>query len=191
MTTDRDDIDLDDAQDGDEAEPESPRDLARRERRLAGERSGKAAHTLMELPEALLGRLGLEEELREVVDGARAITSHGARRREERRLAGVLRTGDLEDVERRLASVAEAGQANAHQFQLAERWRARLIEEGAAGADAFCLSSPGADRAELGRLVEAAQRERATGKPRGAARALFRQVIAALAAPARRQSGGD
>jgi ribosome-associated protein len=159
---------------------ETPRQIARRQTREAGERSASAAHTLMQLPENLLDGLGLDEDVREAVDHARAITAHGARRREERRLAGVLRGVDADDLETRLATVQEGGRTDARQFQLAETWRARLIEEGARAAEAFLGAFAGADRAELLKLVEAAQRERTTGKPRGAARALFRLVMAAL-----------
>jgi len=170
----------DDQNQEDNEDRESPRQLARRERRDAGERSARAAHTLMELADAPLASLGLDEELREAVDRARAITSHVARRREERRLAGVLRGADLDGVERRLAQVKEHGRADARQFQLAESWRERLIEEGAPAAEELSAAFPGADREELARLIEDARRERTTGRPRGAARALFRLVAAAM-----------
>jgi ribosome-associated protein len=167
----------------DREDEESPRQLARRQRRTAGDRSAAAACTLMELTEAAVRGLGLDDDLREAVDRARAVTSHIARRREERRLAGALRQVDIDDVERRLSSVQEGGKADARQFQLAEAWRARLIEEGAPAAEAFFAGFARADRAALSKLIEEARRERTTGRPRGAAKALFRQVMAALREP--------
>ncbi|MGE3454723.1 MAG: DUF615 domain-containing protein, partial [Kofleriaceae bacterium] len=71
-------------------------------------------------------------------------------------------------------------------FHLAERWRARLIEEGATAAAEF----PGGATDELLRLIAAAQRERDIGKPPGAARALFRHVADALK-PQRSDSDSD
>ena len=177
--------------DNDDDNGESPRQVARRQRRTAGDRSASVAHTLMQLPEALIGGLGLDDDLREAVDRARAVTSPGARRREERRLAGVLRRVDADDLEARLSNVQEGGRADARQFQLAETWRTRLIEEGAPAAEAFFASVVGADRAALARLIDEARRERATGRPRGAARALFRQVMAALREGDRKGKGTD
>lgn len=155
---------------------ESRRQIARRERRTAGDRSARVARALMKLPAAALGGLRLDDELRDAVDRARAVTSPGARRRAERALAGDLRRADLDDVERRLAEVSSAGAAEASLFKLAETWRARLIEGGIAAAAAL----PGGIDDTVTSLVEDAQRERATGRPRGAARALFRHLFALL-----------
>lgn len=156
----------------------SRRQLAKKQRRDAGDRSGDLARKLMSLPESTLVRLELEDRLREAVDRARAITSHVARRRAERALAGELRRVEIADVERRLANVQSAGVAEPQLFHMAERWRARLIDEGDAALAAF----PGGAQDPLPKLVADAKRERATGKPPGAARALFRHVIAKLRA---------
>ena len=59
---------------------ESRRQIARREQRTAGERSARLANALMKLSASALGKLGLDEELREAVDRARAVTSQVARR---------------------------------------------------------------------------------------------------------------
>jgi ribosomal 50S subunit-associated protein YjgA (DUF615 family) len=53
-----------------------------------------------------------------------------------------------------------------------------MIEEGVAGAAEF----PGGCDDALVRLIDAARRERDTGRPPGAARALFRHVIEVLKA---------
>ncbi len=134
----------------------------------------------MKLPETTLSKLELDEDLREAIERARAVTSHVARRRAERTLAGDLRRVELAEVEAQLASVHEAGRADARQFQLAEQWRTRLIEEGAAALAAF----PGGGDDELPRLIAAARNERSTGRPPGAARALFRHIVQLLNAPA-------
>jgi ribosome-associated protein len=160
-------------------EPEEPRrQVARRERRDAGDRSARLAKALMKLPESALGKLGLEEELREALGRARAVTSPIARRRAERALAGELRGADLADIEGRLANVQAGGAAETRLFKLAERWRARLIEEGSAAAAEF----PGGGEESLRKLIQEARRERETGRPPGAARALFRHVVAVLKA---------
>lgn len=132
----------------------------------------------MKLPAAALGKLGLDEELREAIDRARAVTAQSARRRAERTLGGDLRRFDLAAVEGRLATVQATGAAEPRLLHLAEQWRARMLDAGIAGAAEF----PGGVDEPLRQLIERAQRERATGRPPGAARALFRHIAAVLKA---------
>lgn len=161
------------------------RQIARAKQRKAGDRSTRLANTLMKLPAPAVKKLELEEDLREAVERARAVTALIARRRAERTLAGDLRRFDLAELAAKLAKVHEAGNIDTQVLHLAEQWRARLIEEGGTAAAAF----PGGASAELLRLIAAAQRERDTGRPPGAARALFRQVMETLKAP--RAEDGD
>jgi ribosome-associated protein len=157
---------------------ESRRQIARRAQRAAGNQSARLAHVLMTLPGSALGALGLDDDLREAVDRARAVKAHVARRRAERGLAGELRRVDLAALQDRLAKVQATGAAEPQKFRLAEEWRARLIEDGSAALAEF----PGGAAEPLPRLIEDAQRERETGRPRGAARALFRHIVAVLGA---------
>lgn len=158
---------------------ESRRAASRRERRTAGDRSARLANALMKVAPSVLDKLELDEDLREVVDQARAIPSLNARRRAERTVAGALRRVDLIELQKKLATIEETGTAiDTQVFHLAEQWRARLIEEGLAAAETF----PGGAADPLPTLIANARRERETGKPPGAARALFRHVMAALQA---------
>jgi ribosomal 50S subunit-associated protein YjgA (DUF615 family) len=94
---------------------------------------------------------------------ARAVAFHAARSRAERTLAGELCRAEFSELEAQLANLREASHADARELHLAEQWRAGLIEHGVAAASEF----PGGGAPELSRLVEAAQRERATGRPQG------------------------
>ena len=152
------------------------RQIARSKQKRAGDRSADLAHQLMTLPAPKLAKLELDDDLRESIDRARAVSSHIARRRAERTLAGELRRHEIGDVEAALAQLAESAGADVRQLHLAEQWRAKLIEEGMSAA----AELPGGADAELPRLVEAARRERATGRPPGAARALFRHIVELL-----------
>ncbi len=166
---------------------ESRRTQVRRQVRRAGDRSAELADTLMRLPASAVGKLELDEDLTAVLTRARATTSLVARRREQRTVAGALRRVDLDDLEARLASIRESGVADQRQFQLAEAWRDRLLAEGPPGITALVEAMPAATALPLGELVAAGRRERATGKPPGAARALFRAIVplfARTAAPA-------
>ena len=162
--------------DDDDDNVPSARQIARGEQRRAGERSARLASALMKLPASALAKLELDDELRPAIERARAVTSPSARRRAERTLAGDLRRTDLEAIARQLEAASDASAADARPFHLAEQWRAKLIDEGAAGAAGF----PGGADDELMRLIDAARRERDTGRPPGAAKALFRHIMNAL-----------
>lgn len=155
------------------------RQIARSKRRKAGDRSARLANTLMKLKDPALRRLTLDDDLREAILRARAITSPVARRRAERTLAGELRRYDLVELDQQVSKVHETSAADTQVFHQAEHWRARMIAEGTAAIAEF----PGVTDDELPRLISAAQRERDTGRPPGAARALFRYIVQALKAP--------
>jgi len=157
-------------------EDKSNRQIAKGKARRAGDRSARMARTIMQLPEPALKKLALDQELRFVVDHARSIKALGARRREERRLAGELRRYDLQKIDEKLSKLHESENTDTELFHKAEAWRAQMIAGGVAAAAEF----PGGIDEELPRLIDAAQREGATGKPPGAARKLFRHVIEAL-----------
>jgi ribosome-associated protein len=154
------------------------RQIARSKQKRAGDRSAQVANALMKLSDPALKKLEVDDELRESIERARKVIPHIARRRAERTLAGELRRVEIGEVEAALAKVQEHGSGDVRQFHLAEQWRAKLIEEGIAAAASFPV--PVDD--ELPRLVDAARRERDTGRPPGAARALFRHITTLLKA---------
>lgn len=164
------------------------RQISRSQTKKAGDRSAKLARILMEMKPALLGKLGLGEEIREAVDRARAITSQQARRRAERTLAGDLRGIDLVELTSRIETVGTGNDPGIQFFHTVERWRDRLIAEGLAGLKEFPVEDE-----ELPRLIDAAQRERDTGKPPGSARKLFRHLSGLLQAQSEQsdEGGGD
>lgn len=163
----------------DDDDEQSGRAFSKRQRRVAGDVSARLARTLMQLPDTTIEKLELDEDSKTSVDRARAIKSQIARRRAERTLAGDLRRIDLVHLETKLKNVLETGSAEPRLFHEAERWRARLLEEGSTAAEQF----PGGNVDPLPSLVHQAKRERDTGKPAGAGRALFRHIMSILKEP--------
>lgn len=157
----------------------SRRQQAKQQRRRAGERSEELARAFMKMKDATLAKLELDAEVRAAIDRARAVTSPNARRRAERTLAGDLRGHDLAELAAAIANADTAGAADTALFHLAEHWRARLIDD-----DAALSEFPGERGDPLPRLIADARRERDTGRPPGARRALFRHVLAVLRVPA-------
>ncbi len=158
----------------------SPRQVARRKVKQAGRRSSEAAHTLMLMPEYLLRRLEMEEGLRVAFLKAREFKSSGARRREERRLAGVLRQGDIGEIEQLLASQEQFDKADARLFKQVVVWRTRLIDDDRLALDDFHQKYPGQEVRTLDKMVHEARREQLKGKPKGAKKALFRHIATVL-----------
>lgn len=172
---------------GEDETPDSRRQIVKRAQRHAGDRSAKVARLLMSIQASVLPKLEMGEDLQEVVTRARATKSLIARRREERCVASALRRIDLPAFEERLQNVQTNGVADLRLFQLAETWRERLIVEGPAALEAFRLAYPTAVDVQLESFVVSAVRERTFGKPLGAARALFRQLIATMKPPPNRE----
>ncbi len=154
---------------------ESRRQTNQREKREAGDRSARVARQLMDISDSTFEKLDVDEDLREQITIARKIKPAIARRRAERTLAGYLRGVEMGDLQQRIANVETTGNADPRIFHAAERWRTRLIEEDKA-AEEF----PGGNVDPLPLLIKNARRERDTGKPPGAARALFRHVMSVL-----------
>jgi ribosome-associated protein len=155
----------------------SPRQISRSQTKKAGDRSAKLARILMEMKPATLAKLELDDELREAIDRARQVETMQARRRAERALAGDLRGIDLVELTSKIETVGTGNDPGVQFFHMVERWRDRLLskEDGAAALKEFPVQD-----AEMLRLLDAAVRERDTGKPPGAARKLFRHLSSLL-----------
>lgn len=151
----------------------------RRARKKAGEDGGRIARLLMEIKESELKRMTLDEDLLYEVVEARKIKSNSARRREERRLAGVLRAYDLDEIDEQLAELQNSKQADARLFKLAESWRDRLSNDPRLYRD-FIAAYPEHDCDDLEDEVDHAHQEATTGKPKGAKKKLFRSIMSII-----------
>lgn len=136
---------------------------------------------LIAAPEELVATLDLPEKLRDAIDLARRITSHGALSRQKLFVGKLMRKVDPEPIRAALDAVGESARLATMRFKRAERWRDRLVLEGPAATAEFVAEFPQADRPALSRLVAAAVSERTAAKSTGAGRALFRWVSEVLA----------
>jgi len=127
---------------------------------------------LVNLKPAHLADMPLSERLREAVDTARAITKHGGRKRQLQYIGKLMRSEDAEPIRAALERLREGDRFAAARLHRLEQWRERLIEQFGEG--------PALDRQQLRQLIRNAVKERATGKPAGAGRALFRFLRDAL-----------
>lgn len=142
---------------------------------------------LAALSDAQLARLPVPEALLPHVREARAITAHGARKRQLAFLAKQLRREDeeiLDAIRDALDETGEPARREAAALHRTEAWRDRLLDDGDAALSELLDAHPGADRQRLRQLVRSALDERRRGRPPHAFRELFRELRALLETPA-------
>ena len=132
------------------------------------------AKTLLAMPESTLNGLPLDTGLRDAVDFARGIRSHGARKRQLMTVAKLLRNRDNTQL---LDAVNNLGQKNRQvnaRFHHLEAWRDRLLDGDDQDLAELLGNSPGINVQTLRQLIRNAKKEARLGKPPAAARKLFR-----------------
>lgn len=127
------------------------------------------------LGESRRRELGLPEPIEDALAEYAKIKSHNARRRQERRLAALLRNEDCDEMVAALDSIDGVKRDEAKIFQQVERWRMNLLSN--VGAEEAFSKEQGLDavnREELLALTAKARKEEEFGRPKGAGKALFR-----------------
>ena len=128
---------------------------------------------LVELSEAHLAGMPLDEALRQAVVEARRIKSNEARRRQIQYIGRLMREVDAAPIRARLDELTgQSAQATVRHRRL-EAWRERLMADDEALTE-FAAGNPGADLQTLRALIRNARKEQQDGKPPRAFRELFR-----------------
>lgn len=122
----------------------------------------------------LLDKLPLTPELRQAIDAAKKMTSHGAQRRQIQYIGKLMRNADLQEVCGVYEQIKEEAQGKTVNFHELEHWRDRLMHEGKEVITAFKDLYPHTDTQQLRHLIKKATAEHHTGTPAGAMKALFR-----------------
>lgn len=141
---------------------------------------------LVKLKPGLLGRFELPYRLRDAIETAQQITSHGALRRQHQFIGRLMREVDATPIRARLLEIRGEDAASRARLHRVERWRDRLISDGDSALAALVAEHPDADRTRLRQLVREAQRELADADrpaPPRAQRALFRALRALFDGP--------
>jgi ribosome-associated protein len=130
---------------------------------------------LVELSDSQLAQFTLEPRLREAVDEAKRIKSHGAKKRQIQYIGRLMRDLDAEPIRAGLAAIeGGSAQATARHRRL-EAWRERLLADDEALTE-FAAEHPGTDLQALRALIRNARKEAKAQKPPRAYRELFRFV---------------
>ncbi|MGB5624052.1 MAG: ribosome biogenesis factor YjgA [Gammaproteobacteria bacterium] len=131
---------------------------------------------LIDLPADALADAPIEEDLREAVMLARGLRKHGALRRQRQYIGKLMRQIESpQALQVFLQRRADLQQRDRQRFHALERWRDRIIDEGAAAIDA-CAADTGADPSELRALAATVRDQNDDAQRKRAGRALFRYL---------------
>ena len=126
------------------------------------------------LSDAELGRLGVEQALRDALALVRPMKASGARNRQLKHCVKFMDSEALGEVRAYLED-RHSQQVSANRaLHAIERWRDRLSGEGDKVLEELFDTYPDLDRQQLRQLCRDARREKESGKPAGAGRKLFR-----------------
>jgi ribosome-associated protein len=165
--------DREDDQSGD-PQWDGPSKSAVKRQMLALQQLGEA---LVGLSEKQLGKIPIEDErLLAVIREARAIRSHGARRRHLQLIGKLMRSTDVEPIESALQAMDRQQQGEADAFHQLEQLRDELLANGVDGVEQVAQRWPQADRQQLRQLILQHQRDSVRNKPPAASRKLFRYL---------------
>ena len=129
---------------------------------------------LITMPEATLKGLPLDDDLREEVEFARSIRSHGARKRQMMTVGKMLRNRDTEALMDAVNNIDQKNRKASARFHHIEAWRDRLIEGSDQELSELLEQVPDINVQTLRQLIRNAKKEAGLGKPPAAARKLFK-----------------
>ena len=151
--------------------------------RISRTQKKKEARALQELGEELVGLspeqlagIDLPEELRNAVDEALKMKTHGARRRQLQRIGRLMREVDPEPIQNALENIRHGDHQKKMAFKKIEKWRDELRQGNQALIEEILVKCPEADRQRLTQLARNAHHEYRDKKAVKASRALFRYL---------------
>lgn len=163
-----------------ESEKLPPDPNSRSQRKRDVERVRKLASTLIDLPQAQLGKMSLPETLVDLIRFSHTLKAHGAAKRHLQFIVRNMLSMDLEQIQGELTKLTFAKTIKTAQFHAAEEWRERLIAEGDNALQHFIKSHPEADAQQLRQLTRQAQLDKKKEINTGAEKQLFKLLMTLL-----------
>ena len=131
---------------------------------------------LADLPPTQLKALELPDILYKSLTEASGMPHKSARKRLLKFITGQLNKIDIDPYLERLARMKSQSAHAVREHHIAERWRARLINDGNAALTELLNDHPHADRQQLRQLIRNAQKETELAKPPKSSRFLYRYL---------------
>jgi len=154
-----------------EGEPEPPSKTELKRQAQALQQLGEQ---LIDAPGTLLDSLDLPEQLDDAIRLARRLTSRAALARQKQYVGKLMRQIDPAPIAAALEAERAERSLAARRFHRVERWRDRLLAEGAPALAALVEECPQAASPEFHRLLAAARDDRRPAERARAAKRLFR-----------------
>ncbi len=146
------------------------------QRKNEAEALQKLGEKLVKLSNQQLGDIDMPVEIREAVEVARTLKSHGARRRQMQYIGNLMRKIDPESIQEAISDIEEGGYRKAQAFKETEKWRDELIAGNKELMKEILDTYPAADRQQLSQLIRNAIKEKEKNKPPKSSRVLFRYL---------------
>lgn len=137
------------------------------------------AMQLVELSDARIQQIPMDDDLRRLVLSTKRITAQIARKRAVQYLAKMMRREEDEALQAIRAALDHdkvEGRREAAQLHRVEYWRDRLVALGDDALSELLAEYPHGDRQQLRQLARNAAQEKLKGKPPHASRELFREL---------------
>ena len=128
------------------------------------------------LPPTQLKALELPDNIHKALTEASGMPHKSARKRLLKFITGQLNKIDIEPYLEKLARMKSQSAHAVREHHIAERWRARLINDGNAALTELLNDHPHADRQQLRQLIRSAQKETELAKPPKSSRLLYRYL---------------
>jgi len=128
-----------------------PSKSARKREQLALQDLGEQ---LIDLTATELASLALDERLETAIRNARTIKAHGALRRQKQLIGKLMRNVDAAPIRAQVMLLRADEMRGKQLFAKAEKWRDRIIKEGAPALDEFAAASGGDDKELRSLLTE-------------------------------------
>ena len=136
----------------------------------------KVGETIVKLSKGDLKTIPMEPILADAVNTARRIKSREGLRRQMQYIGKLMRTTDIQTIEKALLTMENGRKETAEKFHQLESWRDQLIEQGPNSIEQVIEKFPDADRQHLRQLIMQAIKEKNANKPPAASRKLFRYL---------------
>lgn len=136
----------------------------------------KTGVKLVDLSLSKLDTLPLTDNLRKAIVDAKAIKSHGAKRRQAQLIGKLMRAADYEAILEAYEELTQEESAVTANFHEIELWREKLINEGKDALTEFIDAYQPEDVQHLRQLIKKAIDDQLKAKNTGAATALFRHL---------------
>jgi ribosome-associated protein len=159
---------------GKETLPEEDAPVSKSQRRRDALELKSLALELMKISPARLGRIPLDDDVRDAIMDARQIRPHVARKRQMQYAAKLLRRIDPEPIFQAIEGFETEARALTGRQHRAEAWRDFLLDSGDPAVGELMQQRNDTDTQAIRQLIRNTAREASRNKPPSSARALFR-----------------